>query len=351
MVLLKNDGILPLKKEQLKKIALVGPNVDNPPVQLANYNGFPSRIITPLQGLKEKLGNVEIIYEQGCNYTDLDSMPAIQTTVAKVKDADVILFIGGISPRLEGEEMPVHIPGFSGGDRTSILLPQVQTDMMKALKATGKPVVFVLMTGSAVAFPWEAANINAIVNAWYGGEFAGTALSDVLLGDYNPSGHLPVTFYAGDGDLPDFEDYSMANRTYKYFQGKALYPFGYGLSYTRFAYEWAEQPSQVLTTGDALQCTLIVKNTGELSGDAVSQIYIKYPQDNRRLPLKELRFFERKTILQGGSYQLQVSIPVAELAKWDEQTAQPTVPPGIYTLYAGSHSEDEALTATFEIKP
>jgi beta-glucosidase len=350
VVLLKNDGVLPLKKGTLKKIALVGPNVNNSAVQLGNYNGFPTRIVTPLDGLKDKLGNgVEIIYELGCNHTAADTSASVQATAAKVKDADVIIFVGGISPRLEGEEMRVNFPGFSGGDRTSILLPQVQTEMMKALKATGKPVIFVMMTGSAIATPWESENVNAILNAWYGGESAGTAIADILLGDYNPSGHLPVTFYAGDADLPDFEDYRMDNRTYKYFRGKALYPFGYGLSYTGFTYEWATKPQKSYKAGETIQCALTVKNTGAVAGDAVSQVYIKYPQGGSVLPLKELRFFERKSIAKGGSAQLKVSIPVEQLAKWDEKTGKTVVPAGTYTLYAGNHSEDEAVVGSFVI--
>jgi beta-glucosidase len=142
----------------------------------------------------------------------------------RIKDADAIIYVGGISPQLEGEEMRVDFPGFNGGDRTSILLPAVQTELLKTLKSTGKPVVFVVMTGSAIAIPWENENIPAIINAWYGGQAAGTAIADVLFGDYNPAGRLPVTFYKNDNDLPGFSDYSMNNRTYRYFKGEALYP-------------------------------------------------------------------------------------------------------------------------------
>ena len=163
----------------------------------------------------------------------------------RIKDADAIVYVGGISPQLEGEEMRVDYPGFNGGDRTSILLPAVQTELMKALQATGKPVVFVMMTGSAIAIPWEAENIPAIINAWYGGQSAGTAIADVLFGDYNPAGRLPVTFYKSDSDLPGFNDYSMENRTYRYFKGEALYPFGYGLSYTTFKYDQLKIPATV----------------------------------------------------------------------------------------------------------
>jgi len=352
IVLLKNDGTLPLKKDALKKIAIVGPNADNPEVQLGNYNGIPEKSYTPLDGLKAKLTGVEIVYEQGCSYTS-DSLGGkkvdFQATAAKVKDADVIIFAGGISPRLEGEEMRVSEPGFFGGDRTTILLPRIQTEMMKALKATGKPVIFVMMTGSAIATPWESANVNAIVNAWYGGEYAGTALADILTGDCNPSGHLPVTFYAADSDLPDFEDYSMADRTYKYFRGKALYPFGYGLSYTTFAYEWLEKPTADYPADGTIRFAVNIRNTGERDGDAVSQAYIKYPS-GKNYPLKELRAFERKTVAQGGAARWDVAIPVSQLAKWEDAAGKLTIPTGTYSVFVGNDSADEAVTATFEIK-
>jgi beta-glucosidase len=353
MVLLKNDGTLPLRKDKVKKIALVGPNVNDPEVQLGNYNGFPSKIITPLDGIKEKLPNAEIIYTPGCGYayeTKGQKDNNFQATIDQVKDADVIVFVGGISPRLEGEEMEVKVEGFMGGDRTSILLPALQTDLLKALKATGKPVVLVLMNGSAIACPWEAANLNAIVDAWYGGEFAGKAIADVLFGDYNPSGHLPVTIYAADSDLPDIEDYNMTNRTYKYFKGKPLYPFGFGLSYTSYAYTWATQPKAKYKAKETITCAVTVKNTGKTDGDAVCQLYIKYPQGGKVLPLKELRGFERKSIAQGASTTVNLSIPVEQLAKWNDDAGKPVVPSGTYTLFAGSHSEDETISATFTIK-
>jgi beta-glucosidase len=350
VVLLKNDGILPLKKETLKKIAIVGPNADNPEVQLGNYNGFPTKIITPLQGLKDELGNgVEIYTEPAIDYYG-ETPKTFAPTIDKVKDADLIIYAGGISPRIEGEEMDVNVAGFYRGDRTSILLPQVQTDFMKALKETGKPVVFVMMTGSAIATPWESENINAIVNAWYGGEFAGKAITDVLFGNYNPAGRLPVTFYASDSDLPDIEDYDMSNRTYKYFKGNVLYPFGYGLSYTNFNYEWVAQPKKEYTAKETITASFTIKNAGKLGGDEVAQVYIKYPQDGKALPLKELRQFERKFIQEGESYELKVSIPVAQLAKWSEKEGKLITPQGQYTIYAGGNSESESISAAFIIK-
>jgi beta-glucosidase len=349
IVLLKNDGILPIKKETLKKVAIVGPNANNPEVQLGNYNGFPTRIITPLDGLKDELGeNVEIYTDPAVPYYG-ETPGTFAPVIDKLKDADLIIYAGGISPRIEGEEMDVNVPGFYRGDRTSILLPQVQTDFLKALKETGKPVIFVMMTGSAIAIPWESENINAIVNSWYGGEFAGKAIADVIFGNYNPSGRLPVTFYAGDSDLPDIEDYSMSNRTYKYFKGKVLYPFGYGLSYTSFTYEWAVQPKKEYTSKETIHVSFSVKNTGRISGDEVAQVYVKYPE-GEKLPLKELRYFERKNIQQGETSVVKVSIPIAQFAKWNEEAGKTVVPKGHYSIFAGGDSDSETIIASFFIK-
>jgi beta-glucosidase len=350
MVLLKNDGLLPIQKEGLKKVAVFVPNANNPEVQLCNYNGFPTRIITPLDGIKEELGeSVEIYTDTGSGYYGA-TPKSFAAIVDNVKDADLIIYAGGISPRIEGEEMDVNVPGFYRGDRTSILLPQIQTDAMKALKATGKPVVFVMMTGSAIATPWESENVNAILNAWYGGEFAGKAIADILFGNYNPSGRLPVTFYAGDKDLPDFEDYDMSNRTYRYFKGQALYPFGYGLSYTDFAYEWSQAPKAAYTDTETIECSVKIQNTGKKDGDEVSQVYIKYPQNGTGLPVKELRSFARKHLKAGQSEEFKVSIPVLQLAKWSEEAGQQIVPKGSYSIFAGGNSANEAIVATFEIK-
>jgi beta-glucosidase len=350
MILLKNDGTLPIRKTDLKKIAVIGPNAHNPEVQLGNYNGFPSRIITPLDGIKEELGEkVEIYTDTVIGYFGT-APKSFASTINQMKDVDLIIYIGGISPRIEGEEMDVNVPGFYKGDRTSILLPQIQTDLLQALKTTGKPIVFVLMTGSAIAFPWEAENINAILNAWYGGEFAGKAIADILFGNYNPSGRLPVTFYANDKDLPDFEDYNMSNRTYKYFRGKALYPFGYGLSYTCFAYEWTKAPQTAYKNTETIECSIRIKNTGRMDGDGIAQVYIKYPQNGTGLPLKELRFFERKHLIAGQSEEIKIAIPIAQFAKWNEETGGKVIQTGTYSLFVGDNSDNESIIASFEIK-
>ncbi len=237
----------------------------------------------------------------------------------RYSDADIILFAGGISPQLEGEEMPVTVPGFKGGDRTSIQLPTVQTELMKALKATGKPVVFVMLTGSAIAIPWENDNIPAIINAWYGGQSGGTAVADVLFGDYNPAGRLPVTFYKSDSDLPGFSDYSMKGRTYRYFNGEALYPFGYGLSYTRFKYNVTQVPA-VLTKGKPVTVAFTLTNTGKKDGEEVAQLYITH-QSTGLKPIRALKGFQRVFLKAGETKKLMFTLTSDQLSLVNETGA------------------------------
>ena len=235
----------------------------------------------------------------------------------QVKDADAIVFVGGISPQLEGEEMQVDYPGFNGGDRTSILLPRIQTQLLQALKRTGKTVVFVMMTGSAIALPWESQNIPAIVNAWYAGQSAGTAVADVLFGDYNPAGRLPVTFYKSDEDLPDFNNYSMENRTYRYFNGEPLYGFGYGLSYTTFLYDQLKV-SPLYTKGNKMSLTVSVKNTGRKDGEEVVQLYIAGRSTTNRVPLKSLRGFQRILLKAGERKTVKFNLSPEDFSINDE---------------------------------
>jgi beta-glucosidase len=238
--------------------------------------------------------------------------------IAMTKDVDAIVYVGGISPQLEGEEMPVDLPGFRGGDRTSILLPAVQTALLKKLHATGKPVVFVMMTGSAIAVPWEAENIPAIVNAWYGGQSAGTAIADVLFGDYNPAGRLPVTFYKSDSDLPGFSDYSMNNRTYRYFKGQALYPFGYGLSYTSFKYDQLKLPAKT-SKGKTVTVKTRVTNTGQRDGEEVVQLYVSSTHNNSMVPVRSLKGFQRIYLKKGESKIVSFRLSPGELSLIDEK--------------------------------
>ncbi|HMK18339.1 MAG TPA: glycoside hydrolase family 3 C-terminal domain-containing protein [Chitinophagaceae bacterium] len=242
----------------------------------------------------------------------------------RIKDVDAIIYVGGISPQLEGEEMRVDFPGFKGGDRTSILLPQIQTDAMKALRSTGKPVVFVMMTGSAIAIPWENENIPAIINAWYGGQSAGTAIADVLFGDYNPAGRLPVTFYKSDNDLPDFSDYSMNNRTYRYFKGEALYPFGYGLSYTTFKYDQLKIPVTI-AKGRNITVSVRVTNKGKMDGEEVVQLYLQHQNLTAKTPIQALKGFQRINLKKGESKTINFELTPEQLSLVNEtgSTYQP----------------------------
>ncbi|HEU4902122.1 MAG TPA: glycoside hydrolase family 3 C-terminal domain-containing protein [Flavisolibacter sp.] len=481
IVLLKNEAAtLPLRKG-IKKIAVVGPNADNPIAVLGNYNGVPSNVVTALQGIKDKLGSsAEVVYEKAVNFTNdtlfqsanledrfsiggqkgfsaeyfnncelkgepiarrqestldnnwqegqavIDTLKAYDFSVRyttdftatgtgettfeldaddgyrflvdgkevlnawtrnrwgartyklatekgktyrlvveyyqgegkaavrlraghfvktdfaalsnRLKSADAIVYIGGISPQLEGEEMRVDYPGFNGGDRTSILLPAAQTELLKVLKATGKPVVFVMMTGSAIACPWEAQNLPAIVNAWYGGQSAGTAIADVLFGDYNPAGRLPVTFYKSDTDLPDFNSYDMTNRTYRYFKGTPLYGFGYGLSYTTFVYDNLKLPANVAKSKSA-PVSVRVTNSGKMDGEEVVQLYVS--GQGKQAPLRSLKGFQRIFLKRGESRVVNFNLTPDDLSLVDEN-GTPKLLKGKVTIAVGGSQPDAA---------
>lgn len=488
IVLLKNENqTLPLKKN-IKTIAVVGPNADNPTCLLANYNGSPAYITTPLEGIRRKVGkSTKVIYHQvvgltgdsisipvdlgnilkaegktgfkaeyfdnkkfegapmltqneqvidffGTNqhkilaklkpvmvaarwtstltpkkdgaivfeitsddsgfrlfvddqlvmdrfsyqearveYARLDvkagqsyqlrfefaqenegggvSLATVNreksdaaSVVDEIKKADVIVFVGGISPSLEGEEMPIEVPGFNKGDRTSIALPAGQTEMLKALHQTGKPVVFVMLTGSALAVKWEAENLPAVVNAWYGGQDAGTALADVLFGDYNPSGRLPVTFYASDNDLPSYEDYSMKERTYRYFTGKPLFAFGYGLSYTHFEYSALEIPEST-PIGEPVNVRVTVTNKGTRKGDEVVQLYVSHTQSYVPAPLRSLQGVQRVSLTPGESRTVDFTLSADQFSMIDALMQRCVEPGKMWVGVGGCQPTDESIKA------
>lgn len=455
IVLLKNgNNLLPLKKN-LSTVAVIGPNADMPTTLYGNYNGISSHPVTPLEGIRNKLGSgVKVLYAQGCNVADdspvlqnitsemvsTDGVPglkgeyfsnvklegspivtrtdtsfnfnwngnspapgikgtdfsvrwtgrltvplsgkynltitaddgyrlyidnklvfelwkdqaptptsttldmkagqphdikieyyqskggsafafqwglkndnSIKDAVNAASKADVVLFFGGISSRLEGEEMTVNYPGFFGGDRTSLDLPAIQEKLLKALKSTGKPIVVVLMSGSALAVNWEAANIPAIVQSWYPGEEGGNAIADVLFGDYNPAGRLPVTFYKSVSQLPPFEDYAMKGRTYKYFEGEPLYPFGYGMSYTTFAYDKL-QVAPSTETGKPVTVQVEVTNKGNMEGDEVVQLYVSHKNASVTVPIRSLAGFRRVHLKPGESQTLSFVLSPKQLS-------------------------------------
>lgn len=495
IVLMKNEkNVLPLNKN-IKKIAVVGPNADDGLMQLGNYNGTPSSIVTILDGIKNKFPNAEIIYEKGTEVADPSSRTSLyqnflsrkngekgmkvtffnnnefkgtpanisvnknginynsfggtqlapnvgrENTSAiisgvfkssytgdvilspstsdiytlfvdgkeiatrkgpdarhpsgfpikmekgreyqielrhtqkgkyvsitfdvyrkdpvnftaireKVKDAEVIIFAGGLSPSLEGEEMMVNAEGFKGGDKTSIDLPKVQRDLLAELRKTGKPVVFVLCTGSSLGLAQDEKNYDALLNAWYGGQSGGTAVADVLAGDYNPSGRLPVTFYKNleqldnhlskTGKHQGFENYDMQGRTYRYMTEKPLYAFGHGLSYSKFVYGNAYLDKNSVQSNENVTITVPVTNNSERDGEEVIQVYMKRNND-ALAPVKTLRAFERILIKSEETKNIRLTISKDSFKFYDEKADDLVAKAGDYTIFYGGTSDESRL--------
>jgi beta-glucosidase len=277
-------------------------------------------------GTRNSKPHAELIWAKANN------LPAPEA-IAAARNADAVIAVVGITSQLEGEEMPVSEPGFLGGDRTSIDLPQPEEDLVEAVAATGKPLAVVLMNGSALAVNWINQHANAILEAWYPGEEGGAAVAETLSGKNNPAGRLPVTFYTGVDQLPNFEDYGMANRTYRYFSGKPLYPFGYGLSYTQFNYSDLRVPQQAIAAGQSVEADVTVTNTGKLAGDEVVQLYLNFPEVNGA-PRVALRGFERIHLEAGASQQLHFELKPRDLGVVTED-GNPIIAQGDYTVSIG----------------
>ncbi|HZQ43439.1 MAG TPA: glycoside hydrolase family 3 C-terminal domain-containing protein [Acidobacteriaceae bacterium] len=261
-----------------------------------------------------------------------------EQAVAAANKSDVTIAFVGLSPSLEGEEMPVHLEGFSGGDRTSIDLPATQQDLLKALAATGKPLIVVLQNGSALAMNWAQQHAAAILEAWYPGEAGGTAIAETLAGDNNPAGRLPLTFYASLAQLPPFEDYAMEHRTYRYFNGQPLYSFGYGLSYTTFSYSHLHLPATV-QSGENVNVEADLKNAGSLAGDEVAELYLTQPR-GYETPVRKLVGFQRVHLAPGASTHLSLSIDPRSLSQVDEK-GNHIILPGEYSVSLGSTQPGE----------
>lgn len=316
---------------------------------LASYNNWrtlPSRV--PYKVEAGKRYKIEIRYWQLNNWQanlefdfgkelDID----FAALLAKLEGIDEVVFVGGLSTLLEGEEMPVSYPGFKGGDRTDIELPEVQRNCLKALKAAGKKIVFVNCSGSAIGLIPETSSCDAILQAWYAGESGGQAVAEVLFGGYNPSGKLPVTFYKSVAQLPDFEDYSMKGRTYR-FMSDALFPFGYGLSYTTFSVGKASVNKFTLAKGDSLQLSLPVKNTGKVDGTEILQVYVRKVNDKEG-PLKSLRSFKRVEVNAGKRVTEVLNIPYSAFEFFNEAVLKTDVTPGAYELLYGTSSAEKDL--------
>ena len=354
IVLLKNeDGVLPLSKE-IRKIAVIGPNADDPLVLLGNYHGTPSSSVTPLEGIKRKVGaTAEVVYAKGCEIRS-DDTSGFSAALAVARDADVIVAVVGLSQLIEGEEgQREGVAGGqrSSGDRETLELPGVQRELLQALYETGRPLVVVLMNGSAVAVNWAADHAAAIVELWYPGEEGGTALADVLFGDYNPAGRLPVTFYESVDQLPPFRDYAAEGHTYRYFRGKPLYPFGYGLSYTSFAYDGLVLSDSTLSPGTALTVRVTVKNVGGRAGDEVIQLYLADTEATVPVPLRQLVGFQRVHLAAGEAQEVSFTVTPRQMSVVLEDGRR-AVEPGRFTLFVGGGQPGtgaSGVSASFEV--
>ena len=338
IVLLKNAaGLLPLDPAKLKKVAVIGPNADDHNVLLGNYNGTPSASSTPLDGIKAALPCADVVYARGCGIAG-KSTTGFAEAVQMAQGADLAVVCLGLSQQMEGEEGQeegVEAGAHSFGDRTSIDLPGVQEELLKAIYATGTPVVLVLLCGSAVAVNWADAHVPAILTAWYPGQAAGTAIADVLFGVYNPAGRLPVTFYKSVDQLPPFNDYRMEGRTYRYFTDEPLYAFGHGLSYTTFAYD----DLRVSASGQNHTVEVKVTNTGSRAGDEVAQLYLTDVQGSTPRPIRSLVGFERVHLQPGESARVKFTVIREQLSMVNSQ-GQWVVEPGEFVVGVGGNQFD-----------
>ena len=276
--------------------------------------------------------------------------PPFDEALDAARAADVVVFVGGLTGDVEGEEMKVNYPGFAGGDRTDLRLPSTQRKLLEALHATGKPVVLVLTSGAALAVDWAQENLPAILMAWYPGQRGGNAIADVLFGDANPAGRLPVTFYKENEPLPAFEDYDMKGRTYRYFEGEPLYPFGHGLSYTRFEYSDLRLSRSNVGPNDVVQASLSVKNVGKRTGDEVVQLYLRALDPQRPRAVKELRGAARLTLKPGESSRVSFEItPSDDLRHYDVDQKDYAVDAGRYEAQIGASSADIRLRQSFAV--
>lgn len=347
MVLLKNDqDLLPLDKKKYGALMVVGPNAASLDALLGNYHGVSDKAVNFVEGITAAVdAGTRVEYDQGSDFTDTVRFGGTWAA----GNADITIAVIGLTPVYEGEEGDAFLAD-GRGDKHNLDLPAAHIAYLKALrKGSKKPIVVVVTAGSAVDISAIAPYADAIILAWYPGEQGGHALADLLFGKISPSGRLPITFYQSFDNLPAYHDYSMKGRTYRYYNGPVQYPFGYGLSYTRFEYAWDEQSSTPSSLRDSLRFSITVSNTGKMDGDEVAQVYVQYPPVDR-MPLKELKGFHRVTVKSGDKQTLRFSIPLQELQKWDSARRKWTLYPGNYTLLVGGSSADIRLQTTITIK-
>ena len=345
VVLLKNDGILPLSREKIHTLAVIGPTADNVQVLKGNYHGSASQYITIHEGIRAAAGDgIRMVFSEGCHlYKDkLEPLSAgpndrLSEADAVARMADVVILCLGLDSTLEGEEGDTG-NSYAAGDKLDLLLPEPQRALLETVAAAGKPVVVVLTAGSAMDLSYAQEHCSAIVQAWYPGALGGRAVGEILFGDVNPSGRLPVTFYSSENTLPDIKDYSMKGRTYRYMEEKPLYPFGYGLSYTSFAYSGLEAPASV-QAGESLTVSVTVKNTGAVEGDEVVEAYIsrKGLEDQ---PIRSLCGFARVHLKAGEEKKVELTVSPRSMLVVAEDGSR-SIPAGECVLSVGGGQPDE----------
>jgi len=342
LVLLKNDGILPLNRDRLRTVAVIGPNADHVPVLLGNYNGTPSENYTVLQGMKALLPNARVMYAPGCSLSGkVDGSSwgerpgsGFAEAMTCASRADVVVLVLGLDASMEGEE------GDAGdGDKSTLALPEAQRQLMDAVVSMGRPVVLVNMTGSAVELGEAAEKCSAILQGWYPGQYGGLAVAETLLGLNNPSGRLPITFYKDLSQVPEFTDYSMTGRTYRYMKAAPQYPFGYGLSYTRFAYSQLKISTNTLKAGEDLTCTVTVTNQGEMGGWETVQLYAADMEASAATPIRALKGFRSVYLEPGDKVKVTFVLEPDDLALVRDD-GEVWLEEGQFRLWVGGHNGD-----------
>jgi len=358
MVLLKNDGILPLKPETIRTISVVGPNADSRRSLIGNYYGTPSRYVTVLEGIREVAGDdVDVLYAEGCHLhkeqvEDLarvlqEGSDRLAEAVSVMERGDVVVLVLGLDETLEGEEGDQGNASASG-DKLGLDLPGLQPELLRLALETGKPVVVVNLSGSAMNLTLADERAAAVLQAWYPGAEGGLAVAEVLFGEVNPSGRLPVTFYRSTDDLPEFTDYSMKNRTYRYFQGDTLYPFGYGLGYTSFVFDGIRLSADSVTAGESLTVTVKVGNTGKQAGICTAQVYLTDLSASVEVPHWSLAGMRPVELEPGESREISFAVSARQMAIVNEEGAF-VVEPGSFRIHVGESQPDArsiALTGT-----
>jgi beta-glucosidase len=353
MVLLKNENnILPLDKNKIKSIAVIGPNADNRTALMGNYHGTASRYITVLEGIQDMVGeDVRVFYSEGCHlYKDkvedlAEPKDRFAEAISAAEMADAVVMCLGLDETIEGEE-GVAAQDFSSGDKHNLDLPGLQQELLETVYRTGKPVILVVLAGSALALTWADENIPAIIAAWYPGAEGGKAIASLIFGEYSPSGKLPITFYRTVEELPDFKDYSMKGRTYRYMENEALYPFGYGLSYTRFEYGCIKVKKDTIQTGENFNCLVKVKNAGNIESIETVQLYLKDVEASVTLPRWQLAGIKRVNLAPGEEKEVSFTVTPRQMALINNE-GRCILEPGVFEVYIGGSQPDsrsEALT-------